>query len=275
MNNPNPFVPKGSLLEQQSQRRSRLKLGVFCVLAVSVTGLIAMLIQGCKRDQPPADAGTPPPDLSAATSNSLPADGSNTPPMDVSSSTNLTEAASSNSIVMPPPPPPVVVPPPVTEPVPAAGAEYIVVSGDTLGKIAHRNHVLLKDLEAANPGVDSKHLKIKQKLIIPASTQPASAAATGAVGVTDDSGDVYVVKSGDTLIAIARKHGTTVKALEAANNLTTTKIKVNQKLKLPARADAAAAAPADATSVPVPPPSAPAPAPASTPFPPPSAPPAK
>jgi hypothetical protein len=52
MNNPNPFVPKGSLLEQQSQRRSRLKLAVFCVLAVSVTGLVAMLIQGCKREKP-------------------------------------------------------------------------------------------------------------------------------------------------------------------------------------------------------------------------------
>ena len=52
MNNPNPFVPKGSLLEQQSQRRSRLKLAVFCVLAVTVTGLVAMLIQGCKREKP-------------------------------------------------------------------------------------------------------------------------------------------------------------------------------------------------------------------------------
>jgi len=44
MNNPNPFVPKGSILEQQSKRRSRFKLAVFCVVAVSVTGLTAMLI---------------------------------------------------------------------------------------------------------------------------------------------------------------------------------------------------------------------------------------
>ena len=60
MNNPNPFVPKGSLLEQQSQRRSRLKLAVFCVVAVCVTGLIAMLIQGCKREQPATEGGLPP-----------------------------------------------------------------------------------------------------------------------------------------------------------------------------------------------------------------------
>ena len=51
MSNPNPFVPKGSLLEQQSHRRSRLKLAVFCVLAVSVTGLVAMLIHLGNEDR--------------------------------------------------------------------------------------------------------------------------------------------------------------------------------------------------------------------------------
>ena len=61
MNNPNPFVPQGSLLEQQSKRRSRMKLSVLCVLVVGVAGLTAMLIQGCKREQvteenpPPVD----------------------------------------------------------------------------------------------------------------------------------------------------------------------------------------------------------------------------
>ena len=32
-----------------------MKLGVFCVLAVSVAGLMAMLIQGCKRETETAD----------------------------------------------------------------------------------------------------------------------------------------------------------------------------------------------------------------------------
>ena len=52
MNNPNPFVPKGSLLEQSSQRRFQLKVAVGCVLTVSVLGLVTMLIQGCHREQP-------------------------------------------------------------------------------------------------------------------------------------------------------------------------------------------------------------------------------
>ena len=51
MNSPNPFVPQGSLLELQSKRRSRVKIAVFCVLAVNVVGLMALLMQGCKREQ--------------------------------------------------------------------------------------------------------------------------------------------------------------------------------------------------------------------------------
>ena len=35
-------------------------------------------------------------------------------------------------------------------------------------------------------------------------------------------GETYTVKSGDTLTKIAKAHGTTVKAIKAENNLTTT-----------------------------------------------------
>jgi len=232
MNNPNPFVPKGSLLEQQSQRRSRLKLAVFCVLAISVTGLVAMLIQGCKRENPEANAN-PPADTN------LPSLSMNTPPP---ADTNLPPAP---PVASNPPPvaPPVVVPPPVTPPPvePAAGTEYVVVQGDTLAKIAKTHGISLKALEAANPGVDPKKLKIKQKLVLPAATTSTSA-TPAAPGAPEGSGEVYVVKSGDTLGKIARAHGTTVKALQAANNLSTTKIKVGEKLTLPAKTEAAAPA---------------------------------
>ncbi len=65
-------------------------------------------------------------------------------------------------------------------------------------------------------------------------------------------GEVYVVKSGDNLTRIAHSHGTTVKAIETENNLTTTKIKVGQKLKIPMKAEVAAppaAAPEPVTPV--------------------------
>ena len=238
MNNPNPFVPKGSLLEQQSHRRSRLKLGVFCVLAVSVTGLIAMLIQGCKREQPPADLGV---DTNAPVMTDT-----NTATVDTNTATLPPMGMSTNTA-------PVVIPQPVVEPAAAPAGDYAVAKGDTLTTIAKAHHVTLPALQAANPGVDSKHLKIGQKLVIPAATTPAATAPTTSMVAADAGGDTYTVKSGDTLTTIAKKHGTTIKALQAANNLTTTKIKVGQKLKLPAAATAAPA-PVETT--------APAPAPA-------------
>ncbi|MDR3457638.1 MAG: LysM peptidoglycan-binding domain-containing protein [Verrucomicrobiae bacterium] len=252
MNNPNPFVPKGSLLEQQTQRRSHLKIGVSCVLALSIAGLVVMLIQGCKREQPTTEAGV-----------------DTNPPVMTEPNTN-TPSVDTNVVSVPPPMPtnttPVVIPPPVVEPVTTPGSEYEVVKGDTLSKIAKAHHVTLKELEAANPGVDSKHLKLKQKLVIPASSGAATGAATATsaalTATADAGGDTYTVKSNDTLTTIAKKHGTTVKALEAANNLTTTKIKVGQKLKLPVSASVPPPAPVEATPAPAPAPmSLPAPSP--------------
>lgn len=248
MNNPNPFVPKGSLLEQQSRRRSRLKLAVFCVLAVSVTGLVAMLIQGCKREKPTDEL------------NPMPVVDTNPPPM---MDTNPPVVDTNPSVPMPPVatnPAPVPTPPPqAVEPV--AGSEYVVVAGDTLAKIAKKNGVSLKALEAANPGVDPKKLKIKQKLVIPASTKSAEMSPGATAGAADAGGELYTIKSGDTLAKIAKTHGTTVKAIQAANNLSTTKILVGHKLKLPAKAEAAAPAPVqDTSAAPVlPPVAAPAP----------------
>jgi LysM repeat protein len=236
MNNPNPFVPQGSVLEQ-NKRRSRMKLAVFCILAVGVCGLTAMLIQGCKREQentPPVENNAPPIETN------LPPVATNLPPV-VPVATNL---------------PPVA--PVVAE---AAGTEYTVVKGDTLGKIAKAHGVTLKALEAANPNVQPTKLKVGEKLTIPggSATAPVEtpAVAAGAVG-----GEAYVVKSGDTLTKIAKAHGTTVKAIETENNLSTTKIKVGQKLKIPAKAEAAVPAPAAAPA-----PAMPASAPVTTPAP--------
>lgn len=63
---------------------------------------------------------------------------------------------------------------------------------------------------------------------------PAPKANTPATGV-------YVVKAGDTLERIAKTHGTTVKAIRAANQLKTDRINVGKKLKLPQTTNAAPA----------------------------------
>ncbi len=66
----------------------------------------------------------------------------------------------------------------------AGPGEYVVKPGDSLAKIARANGVSLGDLESVNPGVDSKHLKIGQKVKLPqkgaAAPEPAAATAPAA-----------------------------------------------------------------------------------------------
>jgi LysM repeat protein len=57
--------------------------------------------------------------------------------------------------------------------------------------------------------------------------------ATPVESSSSTSEAVYFVKSGDTLSRIAKTHGTTVKALKAANNLATDRIVVGEQLKIP------------------------------------------
>jgi LysM repeat protein len=153
--------------------------------------------------------------------------------------------------------------PPVT-----AGSEYVVAEGDTLDKIGKKFGVSAKAIETANPGVVPTKLKVGQKITIPGGTAAPTSVAASTTG-TESGNTTYTVKSGDTLTKIAKAHGSTVKAIEAANGLTTTKIKVGQKLKIPSKAVAAPApapvvepAPAVLPPVSAPAPTTTAPAPA-------------
>ena len=213
MNHPNPFVPQGSVLEQH-KRRSRMKLAVFCSVAISVCGLTAMLIQGCKREQTPAD--------------NLYAETNVTPMVD----TNVAMSAT-NPVITPVAP----VIPVIPE---ASGETYVVVKGDTLGKIATAHHVSLKSLLAANPNLQPTRLKVGDKVTIPAGGSTASTTESVSTGAGEE---VYTVKAGDSLTKIATTHGITLKALKAANpNVDPNRITVGQKLKIPARAESAPAA---------------------------------
>lgn len=224
--NPNPFVPQGSLLDQKNKLRSRVRTAFLCVVGIpAAVILVALLAQGCKREQPvPSEPPQPPP-----------MELTNPPSMDTNPPVAPTNPAP--PVVEPPPPPP-------APPAPAMG-EYTVVKGDTFSGIAKKSGVSVKAIKEANPGVDPLKLKVGQKLVLPASAAPAATApsATTAAPVGAASNEqVYTVKSGDTLTKIATHLGTTVKAIRAANSLKTDKIKVGDKLKVPAKASASAAA---------------------------------
>ncbi|MFZ0826950.1 MAG: LysM peptidoglycan-binding domain-containing protein [Verrucomicrobiia bacterium] len=63
--------------------------------------------------------------------------------------------------------------------------------------------------------------------------KPAAAVVHENTPATSHSESLYVIKPGDTLTRIARTHGTTVKALKAANSLENDHIVVGARLKIP------------------------------------------
>jgi LysM repeat protein len=254
MNNTNPLIPQGSLLEQTNKGRAKVKIYVFCVLGFHICVLGALLLIGCKRDTS-TDTASQTADTNAAPTN-----------IDTSTLPVPPAAPSSNTVVQPtlPPVTNVAVPPTPTSPPPTVPSgtttEYVVTKGDSFYTIGKKFGVSMKAIQDANPDASPTKLKLGQKLQIPA---PKSASGgigpsggTSAISTDTGSGEnTYTVASGDSLTKIATKHGVSLKALRNVNDLKTDKIKVGQKLKIPAKASAPVdntpvAAPAATSSVP-------------------------
>ncbi len=228
MNNQSPLIPQGSLLDQRNKGRARVKIAVFLVLAIHGVGLMALLMQGCKRESD----GT-------AASNAATNDVTNTVTPTFSEPTNAVPTSTNSGLASTTTatPPPIEPQPPVT--VPAGPAtDYVIVKGDMFSTIAKKFHISTKALQDANPSVEPTKLKIGQSIHIPAASTAAVSSAGGAAAAADTtgSGQTYSVKSGDSLTKIANEFGVSIKALRSANNLKTDKIVVGQKLTIPGKA---------------------------------------
>jgi lysozyme len=127
---------------------------------------------------------------------------------------------------------------------PAEEQTYTVRSGDTFKSIAESNGLSLTELLDANPSLPEvgSTLKIPGRVSVSAppddtdtgiSTQPTGTSA----GMTGESTSTktHTVKVGDTLFAIALKHGTTVDAIMATNPQITNRniIFEGQVIKIP------------------------------------------
>lgn len=269
-------MPQGSL--QQNQGKMNIRITVFTILAIHVVVLGGLLMQGCSKESggktaanatPTVETNSlPPVDTANAVTGTnggaggLPPIGTNTPeavlPGGGGTSTVGHATGSVANNLTPPPnnPPPIDVGP-------ASTKEYVVAKGDTLAKIAKANGVTVDAIMKANQGLVASKLQIKQKIQIPASAGSSGSVAkneaAGGAEAGAASGSMYEVKPGDNLGKIAKSHGTSVKAIQVANNLKSTSIKVGQKLKLPAKAGVPASeATKEAAATPI----APAPAPA-------------
>ena len=148
----------------------------------------------------------------------------------------------------------------------AAASRYVVAPHDTLFSIARRFRVPLPLLAQVNSIHDPSRIRAGDLLVIPdapaaiasppaGSTRPAAphvsmpaAATTGprttlpspqgplsqvSLAVPAVAGESYIVRAGDTLYHLAKTHGTTVEALQAANGLASHAIAVGQVLRLP------------------------------------------
>ena len=100
---------------------------------------------------------------------------------------------------------------------------YTVQRGDSLYSIANRYGITVNELKSAN-NLTSNILRIGQILtipgIVPNQTMPGNY-------------QVYTVKNGDTLYAIARKFNVSVNDLINFNQLTTTGLVIGQQLLIP------------------------------------------
>lgn len=109
------------------------------------------------------------------------------------------------------------------------GIRYTVQRGDSLWKIANQYGVSVDDIIEAN-NLSGTTLSIGQQLIIPtSSSEPVPPSEE------ENTTQLYVVKSGDSLYSIARAFGTTVSDLRKINNLTTDILQIGQLLKIPGK----------------------------------------
>ncbi len=127
---------------------------------------------------------------------------------------------------------------------------HTVKSGESLATIARKLRVSRNDLAEANYLKTTSRVRPGQRLVVPrmptaallaraASTDSSAEPVVMAVAAGDSDelpATVYRVRAGDTLSAIARRHGTTVDQLKSWNNLKGTALSVGARLVVqPAR----------------------------------------
>lgn len=114
-----------------------------------------------------------------------------------------------------------------------------VAKGETLSEIAQRYHISTTVLQAANPGVQARRLRIGQNLTVPVS--PAAQRSVGPTRrvtasaparVATPSGGYYRVRAGDSLWVISRRYGVRVSDLKDWNDLSSSTLQIGQQLRV-------------------------------------------
>ena len=119
---------------------------------------------------------------------------------------------------------------------------YTVEKGDNLWSIAKRYNVSLNELYAANGLNKNSVLRIGQQIQVPVEGGTASISTVSADTYQPTSfnqgSTSYTVKRGDTLSKVANQYDTSVRAIKAANSMTSDLIRVGETLVIPVGANA-------------------------------------
>jgi membrane-bound lytic murein transglycosylase D len=101
--------------------------------------------------------------------------------------------------------------------------EHFVARGETMSGIALRYHVSQSLLAAANPKVNSRRLRINQRIVVPTggvlSTSVARRMADPPVAAGTSTGAFHRVRRGETLSELADEYGVTQRELRSWNRL--------------------------------------------------------
>lgn len=203
----------------------------FLIIAVLV--LLSLALVACERERPPATVApvaTTAPRGTVAPSPTPPAAATQVtlPGVTGAQATSVPEVGATPTA--PAPQPVVVNPEGQTSTDGGESFTYTVQAGDTLAAIAARYNVTQAALVQLNALTNPDALTVGQQLKIPG----AAPETDSGTSTTTESTSIYVVQSGDTLAAIARRFGTTTTELVRLNGLADPdRIAVGQKLKVP------------------------------------------
>ncbi len=100
---------------------------------------------------------------------------------------------------------------------------YTVVEGEDIQTVAGRYDITVEDILISN-GLESEEIMVGTVIYIP---------PKHARGYYDPDGGTYLIVEGDDLYEISKRFGTTVAALEKANDLDSSKIKAGATLRIP------------------------------------------
>jgi membrane-bound lytic murein transglycosylase D len=114
---------------------------------------------------------------------------------------------------------------------------HVVRRGERFGRIAAKYHLPPKEIQVANPKVSPANLKVGTRLVIPTVAVP-SALAIRATGKAIHWRGLRVashrVRSGETLIGIARRYRVTLRALRRVNGIPIEyTLKAGKRLRIP------------------------------------------